>query len=94
MATDAEKLSPAGYLEQRIHEHLKRRRRRSAEDGDPAEAMGRFLIERFGLEALQETYGEYRRNRYEFMYDDHEDEDEDKDEHDLEDEKTHGREPG
>ena len=48
--------------------------------------MGRFLIERFGLEALQETYDAYRRNRYSFMYDEDEDE--------VEDDTTHGREPG
>ncbi len=88
MAIDTEKLSPTEHLERRIQEHLHRREQRPAEYGDPAEAMGRFLIERFGLEALQETYDEYRRDRYSFMYDDHEDED------DPEGETTDGREPG
>jgi hypothetical protein len=86
MAIDAEKLSPAEHLERRIQEPLGRRERQNAEHGDPAEAMGRFLIERFGLEALQETYDAYRRNRYSFMYDEDEDE--------VEDDTTHGREPG
>ncbi len=89
MAIGTKKLTPAEHLDRHIEENRIRANRWRAEYGDAGEAMGRFLIERFGLEALQETYDEYRRNRYSFMDDDFEDEDE----HDLEDGKAHGREP-
>ena len=76
MAVKSERLSPAEHLERRIAENRAEAERWRAEHGDPAEAMGRFLLERFGLEALQETYEEYLRHENSFLYDDYDDEEE------------------
>lgn len=73
MEIHTEKITPAEQLERHIQENRVRAEQWRAEHGDPGdpgEAMGRFLIERFGLEALQETDDQYRRNRYSFMFDD------------------------
>jgi hypothetical protein len=90
--TDERAAAATQHLEQRIRAHLDRRNRRRTEHGDPAEAMGRFLIERFGLEALQESYEEYRRHPYSFVYGDDKDGDGDGDA--VEHRDVDGRAPG
>lgn len=87
MAETETKLTPAEHLEKRIRENRDWAEKWRAEHGDPGEAIGRLLVERFGIEALQATYDEYRRNRYDFMYDD--DIDDHEEEFDLD-----GRESG
>ncbi len=71
MAGEAQVLSPAEHLERRIQENLAWAERWRAENGDPGVAMGAFLREWIGLEALEATYEEYRRNPHSFMFDDY-----------------------
>jgi hypothetical protein len=85
MAVKSERLSPAEHLDRRIKEHLAEAERWRAENGDPAEALGAFLRDWIGLEALEETYEEWLRHEDSFLFEDYDDdttEDED------------GREPG
>ena len=79
MAETSTKLTPAEHLEKRIRENREWAEKWRAENGDPGEAIGRLLVERFGIEALRATYEEYRRNRYDFMYDDEPGDEEDED---------------
>ena len=78
MAIKSERLSPTEHLERRIKEHLAEAERWRAENGDPAEALGAYLRERFGWEAIMETYEEWLRHEDSFLFDDYSDnEDED-----------------
>ena len=63
-------ISPAEHLERRIAALDAEVEQIRAEYGDPAEALGRYLIKRFGIEALQETYQEYLDYEDSFLYDD------------------------
>ena len=77
MAVETERLSPAEHLERRIAALDAEVEQIRAEYGDPAKAMGDVLREWLGVEAMQETSAEYRRNRYDFLYDDDDAEEED-----------------
>jgi len=78
MATATRELSPAEHLERRIQETLIESARWRAEHGDPGEALGTYMRERFGLDAILETYREYWRHEDSFLFDDYPDaEDED-----------------
>ncbi len=88
MATETRAVSPAEHLERRIQENLEWAARWRAENGDPGEAMGAFLREWIGLEALEATYDEYRRHRHSFMFDDYDVEE------DGEDADEDARQPG
>ena len=78
MAIKSERLSPAEHLERRIAENRAEAERWRAEHGDPAAALGAYLVERFGIEAILETYEEYLRHENSFLFDDYsDDEDED-----------------
>lgn len=74
MATETVLSSPAEHLERRIQETLIESERWRAEHGDPAAAMGRFLVERFGIDALMATYHEYLEHEDSFLFDDYHDE--------------------
>ena len=71
MAVKSERLAPAEHLERRIAELDGEAERVRAEYGDPAEALGAFLRERFGLDALMATYREYRCHEDSFLFDDY-----------------------
>lgn len=75
MAIETERRSPARHLERRIAALDAEVEQIRAEYGDPAEALGEFLRDWIGPDALRETYEQYRRNRYDFMVDNGEDED-------------------
>ena len=75
MVTKTAKPSPAEHLEQRIRALDAEVEQIWAEYGDPAEALGRFLREQYGWDALRETYEEYVRHRHSFLFDDYDDED-------------------
>lgn len=76
MVAQPERPSPKEHLDRRIAsldaevEHIR------AEYGDPAEALGIFLRDWIGLEALEETYQEYLRHEDSFLFDDYDDESE------------------
>jgi hypothetical protein len=74
MATRLKLLSPAEHLEQRIKELDAEVERIRAEEGDPAAALGTFLRDWIGLDALEETYAEYLRHEDSFLFDDYDDE--------------------
>lgn len=76
MATETRTLTPAEHLDRHIREHIERRERWRAEHGDPAIAMGTFLRDWIGLEALEETYQEFLRHEDSFLFDDYDEEDE------------------
>ena len=73
MAIQAERLSPAEHLERRIRELDAEVEQIWAEYGDPAEALGAYLVERFGIDAIMETYEEYLRHEDSFLFDDYSD---------------------
>ena len=80
MATNPRALSPREHLERRVAGNLEEAERWRAEHGDPAEALGRFLVQRFGIEAIMETYHEYLEHEDSFPFDDYpEDADEEED---------------
>ena len=70
MASNATVLSPREHLERRIATNLEEAERWRAEHGDPAEALGRYLVERYGIEAIMETYQEFLDHEDSFLYDD------------------------
>ncbi len=70
MVAQSDLVSPREHLDRRIAALDAEVERIRAEDGDPAGALGRYLVERFGIEALRATYEEYCRNQYSFMFDD------------------------
>lgn len=70
MATRTQAISPAEHLERRIAALDAEVEQIRAEFGDPAEALGRYLIERIGIEALMETYQEYLEHEGSVLYDD------------------------
>lgn len=80
MATQAQPMSPAERLERRIQQNLAEAERWRAEHGDPGAAMGAFLRDWIGLEALEATYQEYLRHEDSFVFDDYDDDEEDWDE--------------
>lgn len=86
MVAQPERLSPKEHLDRRIAENLAEAERWRSEHGDPTEALGRFLVERFGIEALEATYQDYVRHEDSFLFDDYDDED-------AEGEDEDGREP-
>lgn len=59
MATTARPISPAEHLERRIVQNLADAERWRAEHGDPSAALGAYMRERFGLDAIMETYREH-----------------------------------
>ncbi len=75
MVAQPERLSPKEHLDRRIASLDAEVEQIRAEYGDPAEALGRFLVERFGIEALEATYQEYVRHEASFLFDDYDDED-------------------
>ena len=78
MVTKSEQLSPSEHLERRIRDLDAEVEQIEAEYGDPAEALGAYLVERFGVQAIMETYEEYLRHEDSFLFDDYaDDEDED-----------------
>ncbi len=84
MVTTARPISADEHLERRIAQNLAEAERWRAEHGDPAAAMGAFLRDWIGLEALEATYREYLRHEDSFLFDDYDDdadEDEAGDEH-------------
>jgi len=80
MVAQKEQLSPREHLDRRIAALDAEVEQIRAEFGDPAEALGKYLLDRFGLEALEATYQEYLDHEDSFLYDDWE-KDEDQDEH-------------
>ncbi len=76
MAVKSERLSPAEHLERRIQELDQEVERIWEEFGDPAEALGAYLRERFGWEAIRETYEEWLWHEDSFLFDDYDDEEE------------------
>lgn len=77
MVAEPEHLSPREHLEQRIASLDAEVEQIRAEYGDPAEALGIFLRDWIGLEALEETYQEYLRHEDSFLFDDYNDADAD-----------------
>jgi hypothetical protein len=77
MVTQAQPLSPTERLNRRLEQNLADAERWRAEHGDPAEAMGAFLRDWIGLEALEATYHEYLRQEDSFLFDDYNEDDED-----------------
>ena len=70
MVAQPEPLSPREHLDRRIAALDAEVEQIRAEYGDPAEALGRYLVERLGIEALMETYQEYLDHEDSFLYDD------------------------
>ena len=70
MATETKPLTPAEHLERRIAMLDTEVEQIRAEFGDPAAALGMYLVERFGIEAMMETYREYLDHEDSFLYDD------------------------
>lgn len=70
MAVETERLSPAQHLERRIAALDAEVERIRAEDGDPAEALGRYLVERFGIEAIVDAYRDFVEREEPFYVDD------------------------
>lgn len=62
MAVDNATMSPSERLNRRIAEHREEMARLEAQGVDPGVELGALLRKRFGLEALRETYAEYRRD--------------------------------
>ena len=59
MVAQSTHVVPRDHLDRRIAALDAEVEQIQAEYGDPAEALGRYLVERFGLAALMETYQEY-----------------------------------
>ncbi len=76
MVTETRKISPAEHLERRIQENLAWAEQWRAENGDPGVALGAYLRDTIGLEALEVTYREYLRHEDSFLFDDYEDDEE------------------
>lgn len=76
MATETREISPAEHLEHRVRENLAWAERWRAENGDPGVALGEYLRDTIGLEALEATYREYLRHEDSFLFDDYEDDEE------------------
>lgn len=79
MAVETERLSPAKHLARRIAALDAEVDRIRAEDGDPAEALGAYMRDRFGIAAVMATYEEYLRHEDSFLFDDYPNEDEEDD---------------
>ena len=75
MVAQPERLSPREHLDGRIAALDAEVERIWAEEGDPAEALGRFLVDRFGIGAIVETYREYLEHEDSFLFDDWQTED-------------------
>lgn len=73
MATRARPVSPTQRLDRRIAQNLVDAEQWRAEHGDPAAAMGSFLYDWIGLEALEATYREYLWHEDSFAFDDYDD---------------------
>jgi RNA binding exosome subunit len=73
VAVETERLSPAEHLERRIAALDAEVAQIRNEYGDPTEALGVYLRERFGIAAIMQTYEEYLRHEDSFLYDDYED---------------------
>lgn len=74
MAVETDRLSPAEHLERRIAALDAEVARIRAEDGDPAEALGRYLVERFGIDAIVGAYRDFVEREEPFYVDDEWDE--------------------
>jgi hypothetical protein len=70
MAAQSKQVFPRDHLDRRIASLDAEVEEIQAEYGDPAEALGRYLVERFGLTALMETYQEYLNHDSSFLDDD------------------------
>lgn len=62
MATTSRRLTSAEVLERRLKEHRAEMAKAQARGEDPTEELGALLRDRFGLEALRETYAEFRQD--------------------------------
>lgn len=74
MVAQPERLSPKEHLRRRIASLDAEVEQIRAEYGDPAEALGIFLRDWIGLEAVDETYQKYLRHEDSFLFDDYNDE--------------------
>lgn len=70
MVTQSKLGSPREHLDHRIAALDAEVEQIQAEYGDPAAALGQYLIKRFGIEALTETYQEYLDHEDLFLDDD------------------------
>ena len=77
MVTKPERLSPQDHLERRIQDLDAEVAAVWEEFGDPAVALGAYLRERYGLDAIMATYKEYLEHEDSFLFDDYSDESED-----------------
>lgn len=59
MVAQRKLLSPREHLNRRIAALDAEVEQIRAEYGDPAEALGRYLVERFGIDAIMETYRDF-----------------------------------
>ncbi len=64
------KHTPNETLQRRMQEHRAEIKRYREQQGDPAEALGVLLRERFGVEALHDTYFEWLENPYAWLEND------------------------
>ena len=70
MVAQPKPVVPRDHLDSRIAALEAEVEQVRAEYGDPAEALGRYLVERFGPSVLMETYQEYLDHDASFQDDD------------------------
>ncbi len=74
MVAKSERVSPRDHLDRRIEALDAEVEQIRAEYGDPAEALGRYLVERFGIDAIVASYRDFLEREEPFYVDEEWDE--------------------